>query len=74
MGRPFIQWPHLGDLLPGLPSDPSLPQHPLNKHGCFLMKQVTGLPERMETELDRFPWTHIITPWEAGPQRGQLRK
>ena len=35
------------------------------------MKQVTGLPERRETELDRFPGTQIITQWEAGPQSGQ---
>ena len=38
------------------------------------MKQVTGLPERRETELDRLSWTQIITQWEAGPQRGHPRK
>lgn len=38
-----------------------LPQHLLNKHRCFLMKWVTGLPKRREAELDKFSWTQITT-------------
>lgn len=51
-------------------TQPSItPSAPTKQTRVLSMKQVTGLPERMETELDRFPWTQIITQWEAGSQR-----